>query len=64
MPSLAGLTIVSYLSATVAHLGLTSSGLTVGVQIIEPYLEDRTPIHMTRIIEEIFGNFTPLPDFD
>lgn len=53
----------SYLPATVAPIGLTSDGLPVGVQIIGPYLEDRTTIHFAQLIEENFYGFTPPPGF-
>jgi amidase len=60
----AGLTIVSYLPATVAPVGLTQSGLPVGVQIVGPYLEDRTPIHVAKLMKDIVGGFTPPPGFE
>ena len=60
----AGLASVSYLPATVAPIGLTSDGLPVGVQIIGPYLEDRTTIHFAELIEENFYGFKPPPGFE
>lgn len=60
----AGLVNVSYLPATVAPIGLTSDGLPVGVQIIGPYLEDRTTIHVARLIEENFYGFQAPPGSD
>jgi amidase len=60
----AGLTIVSYLPATVAPAGLTRSGLPVGVQIVGPYLEDRTPIHVAKLMKDVVGGFTPPPGFE
>lgn len=60
----ASLTTISYLPATVAPVGTTSGGLPVGVQIIGPYLEDRTPIHIAKLMEETFGGFTPPPGFE
>ncbi len=59
----AGLTCVSYLPATVAPAGQAANGLPVGVQIVGPYLEDRTPIHFAGLIEEITGGFQPPPGF-
>ncbi|MBU2647582.1 amidase [bacterium] len=59
----AGLATVSYLPATVAPIGITSGGLPVGVQIVGPYLEDRTPIHVARLLEETLGGFTPPPGY-
>jgi amidase len=60
----AGLTIVSYLPATVAPIGSTPSGLPVGVQIVGPYLEDRTPIHLARLMEDVVGGFVPPSGFE
>jgi len=64
MAAWAGLTCVSYLPATVAPAGLAKNGLPVGVQIVGPYLEDRTPIHFAKLIEEITGGFRPPPGFE
>lgn len=58
-----GLSCVSYLPATVAPVGSTPEGLPVGVQIVGPYLEDRTPIHVARLMEDVTGGFTPPPGF-
>ncbi|MCP4752214.1 MAG: amidase [Proteobacteria bacterium] len=55
---------VSYLPATVAPIGFTPNGLPVGVQIVGPYLEDRTPIHVAKLMENTFGGFTPPPGFE
>lgn len=60
----AGLTCVAYLPATVAPAGLASDGLPVGVQIVGPYLEDRTSIHVARLMEGVIGGFTPPPEFE
>ncbi|MBW1642403.1 MAG: amidase [Deltaproteobacteria bacterium] len=60
----AGLTIVSYLPATVAPVGLTKSGLPVGVQIVGPYMEDRTPIHVAKLMKDVVGGFIPPPGFE
>jgi len=59
----AGLATVSYLPATVAPVGITSGGLPVGVQIVGPYLEDRTPIHIAKLFEKTLGGFIPPPDY-
>jgi amidase len=59
----ASLASFSYLPATIAPIGLTPDGLPVGVQIIGPYLEDRTTIHFAKIIEENLGGFIPPPGF-
>ncbi len=59
----AGLTIMAYLPATVAPVGLTPEGLPVGVQIVGPYLEDRTTIHLARLMTDVTGGFTPPPGY-
>jgi amidase len=57
----AGLAGVAYLPATVVPVGLTSTGLPVGIQIVGPYLEDRTTIHLATLIEDAMGGFVPPP---
>lgn len=64
MAGWAGLTCVSYLPVTVAPAGLTKDGLPAGVQIVGPYLEDRTTIHFARLLEELTGGFTPPPGYE
>lgn len=52
-----GLTGVSYLPATVVPVGLTSAGLPVGIQIVGPYLEDRTTLEVARHLSDLVGGF-------
>ncbi|MGY4625145.1 amidase [Bradyrhizobium sp. USDA 4486] len=49
------------LPATAVPIERTPSGLPVGVQIIGPYLEDRTTIALAGLIEREFGGFVPPP---
>ena len=49
------------LPATVAPIDRGDSPLPVGVQIVGPYLEDRTTIAFARLIEREFGGFAPPP---
>ena len=49
------------LPATVAPIGRSEKGLPIGVQIIGPYLEDRTTIAFAGLIEREFGGFVPPP---
>ncbi|WFU77953.1 amidase [Bradyrhizobium sp. CIAT3101] len=49
------------LPATAVPIERTASGLPVGVQIIGPYLEDRTTIALAGLIEREFGGFVPPP---
>jgi amidase len=51
------------LPATAAPIGLTDGGLPVGVQIVGPYLEDRTPLAFAALIEREFGGFVPPPGY-
>ena len=37
--------------------------LPVGMQIIGPYLEDRTPIAFAAAVESAFGGFVPPPGY-
>ncbi|RVT89758.1 amidase [Sphingomonas crocodyli] len=48
-----------HLPATSAPIAQTAGGLPIGVQIIGPSLEDRTPIRFARLIEEAFGGYRP-----
>jgi amidase len=50
---------VALLPATVIPVGRTREGLPVGVQIVGPYLEDRTPLAFARGAEEVLGGFAP-----
>jgi amidase len=51
------------LPATAAPIGKSDGGLPVGVQIIGSYLEDRTTIKFSELIEREYGGFTPPPNF-
>jgi amidase len=53
---------VAYLPATVVPVGRTPEGLPVGIQIVGPYLEDRTTLAVARGIEEVLGGFVPPPN--
>jgi len=52
-----------YLPASVAPIGRTRGGLPVGMQIVGPYLEDRTTIDFARCVGEVCGGFTPPPGY-
>ncbi len=49
------------LPATIAPIDRSEDGLPLGVQIIGPYLEDRTAIAFGGLIEREFGGFVPPP---
>ncbi len=59
----AGLTLNSYLPASVAPAGLTLDGLPVGVQIVGAYLDDRTTLAVARMLQEHHRAFIPPPGF-
>ena len=61
MMSWMALATLTHLPATVVPIGRTASGLPVGIQIVGPYLEDRTTLAVARLIEEVLGGFTPPP---
>jgi amidase len=46
-----GMTTLANLPATAVPIGKTKAGLPIGVQIIGPYLEDRTPLALAALIE-------------
>lgn len=55
----AGVVGMAYLPATVAPVGVTPAGLPVGIQIVGPYLEDRTPLAFARHLADVIGGFAP-----
>jgi amidase len=59
-----GIANVTGLPATAIPVGLSPEGLPIGVQIIGPWLEDRTSLQLAELIEREFGGFVPPPAFD
>jgi amidase len=59
-----GIATLPGLPATAIPLGLSAQGLPLGVQIVGPWLEDRTPLKLAELIEREFGGFVPPPMFD
>ena len=53
--------LVANLPATAAPIGFTRGGLPIAVQVIGPYLEDRTTIGFAGLLEREFGGFRPPP---
>ena len=49
------------LPATVAPIGQSEAGLPIGVQLIGPMFEDRTPIRFAQLLEREFRGFEPPP---
>lgn len=52
---------MALLPSTVIPVGRTQAGLPVGVQIVGPYLEDRTTLAFARAAERELGGFAPPP---
>jgi amidase len=50
------------LPATVMPIGLSKAGLPIGVQIIGPLYEDRTPLAFAALLEREFGGFARPPE--
>jgi amidase len=55
--------VVSGLPATVVPVGLSESGLPVGIQIIGAELEDRTTIDFARGLSDLIGGFRAPPGY-
>jgi amidase len=49
------------LPATVMPISRSREGLPIGVQIVGPFLEDRTTIAFAGLMEREFGGFSPPP---
>jgi amidase len=57
----AGLATLSGLPASAMPIGFSETGLPIGVQVIGPFLEDRTTIAFAGLVEREFGGFVPPP---
>ena len=60
----AGLANAFYLPGTAAPTGLTRSGLPCGIQILAPYLGDRSALAFARMMETELGGFVAPPGYD
>ncbi len=52
-----GIATVSYLPATVAPIGRTPEGLPLAVQILGPYLGERSTIGFAKLLEREYSTF-------
>jgi amidase len=50
-----------WLPAATVPVGFTNQGLPVGIQVVGPYLADKTVIAVAAAIEQVIGGFTPPP---
>jgi amidase len=53
---------MALLPATCAPAGRTAGGLPVGLQVVGPYLEDRTTIDFARRIADVVGGYEAPPE--
>ena len=58
-----GIATMPGLPATAAPIEQSATGLPIGVQIVGPYLEDRTTIAFAQLIAREFGGFVPPPGY-
>jgi amidase len=59
-----GIATLPGLPSTAIPTGFAPDGLPIGVQIVGPWLEDRTPLKLAELIEREFGGFVPPKMFD
>lgn len=56
-----GLASAAHLPAAVVPIGRTRQGLPVGMQVVAPYLEDRTAVDVARRIAQVVGGYERPP---
>jgi amidase len=54
---------LAYLPAAVVPAGTAADGLPVGVQVVGPYLRDRTVVAFARLMRDLVGGFTAPPGY-
>ncbi|MBR0798677.1 amidase [Bradyrhizobium jicamae] len=59
-----GIATLPGLPSTAIPTGFAPDGLPIGVQIVGPWLEDRTPLKLAELIEREYGGFVPPKMFD
>ena len=52
-----GLATVAGLPATAVPIGRTKAGMPVGLQVVGPYLEDKTTLEFAKLLAEVIGGF-------
>lgn len=58
-----GIATLPGLPATAIPVAMSEEGLPIGLQIVGPWLGDRTPLQLAELIEREFGGFVPPPMF-
>lgn len=56
-----GLTTLAYLPSTVVPIGRATDGMPVGMQVVAPYLHDRTSIEFVRLAAPLLGGYEVPP---
>lgn len=51
----------AYLPVTVPPIGRTAEGLPIGIQVVAPYLHDRTALAFARCVSDVLGGYEPPP---
>jgi amidase len=51
----------AYLPVTVPPVGRTTDGLPIGIQVVAPYLHDRTALAFARCVTDVLGGYEPPP---
>ena len=59
-----GVTCGFHLPASTAPIGMTATGLPIGVQIVGPFHGDRTTIHVAGLLEQHWRSFVPPPGWE
>ena len=59
----AGLTLNAYLPATAVPAGISADGLPVGLQVVAPYLGDRTSLAVASLLEDHHRGFVAPPGY-
>jgi len=59
----ASLASVARLPATVFPAGRSAAGLPIGLQLLGPEMEDRTPIAVAEMLSDVVGGYVPPPGF-
>jgi amidase len=52
------------LPSTMTPIGRTAAGLSVGMQVIAPYLQDRRAIRVSGLVSEVVGGYEVPPGFE
>jgi amidase len=58
-----GVATLTGLPATAVPVARSPEGLPIGMQVVGPYLEDRTPLAFAALVERAFGGFVPPPGY-